>query len=261
MRTVSHVLADQAGPKAIRLADFPVQVYFSLMSAGNMSPRWEEQWGSEKTAQVNQERLFDLLGLPKAREIHMLPTHLANSRIVDTRHCGLTIKSDILLTRATEILLPLFPADCFPIVITNKEGSFIVLLHGSVWAVNKGLIRRALLRIRRTYHQFPSELYAAVGPGIRECCYISESTVGKLSPNQEWSFYLLNRSRVDLIGFINNQLARQGIPADNIVDLGLCTSCTWTQDAGHLFFSNLRSQRGGEPEGRFAVVTTRAASP
>ncbi len=72
----------------------------------------------------------------------------------------------------------------------------------------------------------PTDIWAAIGPCIRECCYevgadvaqhFSRWTVPAVKPNGKQNLNLAEANR--------RQLEMAGVPADQIFDSGLCTYC------------------------------------
>jgi len=103
----------------------------------------------------------------------------------------------------------------------------------------------------------PAQIKVLIGPGIRPCCYVSEVTKNL---KQDWSTYVSD-GHINLLKFITDQLEEEGVRPENIYDIGLCTWCSRTEDGEYLFFSDLRSRRLGEAEGRFIAVSTLRAAP
>ncbi len=72
--------------------------------------------------------------------------------------------------------------------------------------------------MRTEFGTQPSDIFAAIGPGIGVCCY----EVGEDVSNQ---FGFASRTHLDLASENRKQLEAAGVPTQNIEALGVCTFC------------------------------------
>jgi copper oxidase (laccase) domain-containing protein len=163
-----------------------------------------------------------------------------------------------MFTTDRSVVLTLLPGDSFPVVITgageaeSEKTNFLLLLNCGIWESDGDVIKMGIQHICRAFSTDPRRMSVVVGPGIRSCCYKSVVT-DELEIKRDWSTYVRD-GHIDLPGFITNQLEEEGILPDHIYDTGLCTWCAKTESGEHLFFSDLRSDRTGDRNGRFATV-------
>ena len=206
-----------------RISNFPVSHAFSTLKAGNMSLRW----GLQEEVKRNAEKFYQFSGFSLEKRAHILPQF--GKKIVEVKKniVGKIIKCDGLFTFLPKITLSLYPGDCYPIILTGS--SLIMLLHGSLKSVKKGILSQGV-KIFIKYGFSPQEIKAGIGPGIRECCY-----------------------HTNLEERIVTQLVKSGIPKENIFLANVCTCCT-QEGKEYLFFSHTRSKITGEKEGRFAAL-------
>jgi copper oxidase (laccase) domain-containing protein len=78
--------------------------------------------------------------------------------------------------------------------------------------------------MKAQFHTRAPDLYIALGPAIRSCCYEVGGDFGTLFPGgiikKNGRFYL------DLIAANKKQLLAEGVGQERIYDTGICTSCS-----------------------------------
>ena len=188
---------------------------------------------------------------------------------------------DGLMTSRPGLLLAVLIADCLPILLVDAKQRVVVALHCGWRGTMRRLAEKAVGRMRMVFGSRPEDLWAAIGPGIRECCYsvgadvVEEFTsqfsyAAKLfvtrprrpSPAEKkhllWlepfrgSSALPMRSDVhlDLTQANVQQLRDAGIPAKQIDSEAPCVSCH-----PELFFSHRRD--GGRTGRMMGVIGIR----
>jgi len=213
---------------------FPLAHFFTLQSFGNTA----KNFGPE--AEQNQLKAWLYLkkmGLSPKNWIHLIPSKDPSRIVISKPEEALsqirTFKGNAVISLERNAVLSLFPADCYPIFITDKTYSFLALVHGSLAAVRKGrIVERTIEAARLESDAWPDELIIGIGPGIKECCYKR------------------GMKGIDLLETILRQL--EEIPRKNIFIADVCTACGKRKD-DYLFFSHQRSKKTKEPEGRFAA--------
>lgn len=215
------------------LKSFPLPNFFTLASFGNMSKKFGEE------AIKNQEKAWRYLkkqGLNQDKEIALFPSKVPG--VIVTPEPGLlrpqTVIGNAVITAEEGSVLSLFPADCYPILLTDKALRFLALVHGSSVAIQKArIVEKTLAVIRQQFGVKPKELVVGIGPGIQKCCYRRQ---GK---------------SIDLLAMIFDQLIE--VPTINISVADACTSCSRDKKGEYLFFSHHRSKVTQEKEGRFGA--------
>ena len=164
--------------------------------------------------------------------------------------------TDALATDEPGVPLLLVFADCTPLLFHDPVRGVVGLAHagwrGTVADIAGAMVRTLLTR----YGSNPADLLVGIGPAIGRCCYAVDapvidawSTLGVTDPavaeeiaprdgRQQWRFDLARANR--------RLLERAGIPAHQIEDAGLCTSCHVDQFPSH------RAEQG--QAGRFAAI-------
>lgn len=86
---------------------------------------------------------------------------------VDTEDCEPIVDADASKTSQANKVLAVLTADCLPVFITNRSGSFIMLLHAGWRGVADDIIGKSV----RDCGQSASELMAWIGPGIGKTAF------------------------------------------------------------------------------------------
>jgi len=190
---------------------------------------------------------------------------------------------DGLITRTPGLLVGVLAADCLPIIIVDPKQRAVGVFHAGWRGTMKRIAEKGVGEMRRHFGSCPSDLNAAIGPGIRDCCYHVGSEVRDKFESQfayakslfretkdsdevreKYPLLFLNqrapghgelpkRIFLNLAEANRRQLVDAGIAEKNIFDVDLCTSCR-----SDLFFSH-RADKG--ITGRMmAVVGIRAKS-
>jgi YfiH family protein len=233
---------------------------FSTRQGGVSRPPFDtlnlgQSVGDDSAAvEENRRRLFGAFGIDAARVVRAWQAHGDGVLRVDA---GLTgrpgfpgcllderAKFDALITRLPGLALVVTTADCLPILIHDPVRAAVAAVHAGWRGTAKRIAARALGAMREAYGTDPADCRAAIGPGIRGCCFevdaaVTDSMAATL-PNWE-KHARANRSGhwlLDLAEVNRAILEAAGVRADCIEDVGLCTSCR-----NALFFSH-RAEKG-----------------
>lgn len=241
-----------------------IQHGFSTLAAGNMS----YNWGEKAEVERNTDKFYRLAGLSRKNRVHILPQHSNCVAVAETEEAGKILECDGLITSVPGLTLSLYLADCFPIIITNKESAveterpnFVSLIHAGWRGTDQQIVKQAIELIDDHLMVGPSQVLVAIGPGIQGCCYNERKIAIPLLRKSSWRPFIWAKGfqfYIDLLGYNIKQLQESGVPEENIIAADACTSCArdtqnFLQD--YLFFSHHRAkQRTQEKEGRFAAA-------
>ena len=201
--------------------------------------------------------------------------HLITARQIhsDLIHCvsGIPrepLSGDGLVTNATGILLAVLTADCLPVILVDTKTRAVGVFHAGWRGTVKRIVEKGVGEMQRWFGTRPQDLRAAIGPGIRGCCYqVDPEMKSKFESQFGYADSLFRETKerdeihekypllfltsrapghsvlpkqifLDLGEANRRQLIDAGVPAKNITDLGLCTSCHT-----ELFFSH-RAEKG-----------------
>jgi len=189
----------------------------------------------------NRRRLLSALGLENAALVTLSQIHSNRVYVVET---GLTenlenSEGDALVTNIENTALAIKTADCFPVLIVDPVYRAIGAVHSGWRGTLARVLPGAIEEMSRRYNSNPAHLIAAIGPGIRECCFEVGKDVARLF-SEAYPEKMIAQPRpsapgkymVALAAVLKTQMAQSGIPLENQHDLQMCTCCN-TQD----FFS------------------------
>jgi polyphenol oxidase len=178
------------------------------------------------------------------------------------------IAGDGLVTDLPGILLAVLAADCFPVVLVDPKKKAVGVFHAGWRGTVKRIVEKGVGEMHRWFGTEPADIRAAIGPGNRGCCYEVGTEVRSTFESQfSYADELFRETKerneiherypllfltarapghselpkkifLDLAEANRRQLIEAGVPAKNISDLGLCTSCRTD-----LFFSH-RAEEG-----------------
>jgi polyphenol oxidase len=141
-------------------------------------------------------------------------------------------EGDALATRVVSVALAVKTADCLPILLADPVKHAVAAVHSGWRGTLSGVLPHTILQMRKSFSSMPSDLLAAVGPGIRACCFEVGSEVVKLFEEKYPGSHLAEpvpardgKHLLDLSKAIEIQLDRAGLRLENCHDLGLCTCC------------------------------------
>lgn len=197
----------------------------------------------------NRRRFFGAFGIDAGRVVRAWQAHGDTVLRVDA---GLTerpgfpgclldqrAKFDALITSVPGLALVVTTADCLPILIHDPVRQAAAAVHAGWRGTAKRIAARALDAMREAYGTDPGDCLAAIGPGIRGCCFEVDATVTEAmaAALPHWEKHArVNRPGhwlLDLAEVNRATLEAAGIRADRIDDVELCTSCR-----NDLFFSH-----------------------
>jgi YfiH family protein len=151
---------------------------------------------------------------------------------------------DALVTDVAGLMLLIRTADCLPVFFAAPRRGVVGLAHAGWRGLSSALLRRALAALQHVFQIRPSELFVAIGPAIRACCY----EVGEEFTSRFGSFVQVRSGRrtCDLVGAAVDQLRSSGVRSERITDTRRCTACETAQ-----WFS---LRREGQQTGRLVSV-------
>jgi len=186
-----------------------------------------------------------------AAEVTLRQIH--SDRVVNANGLlGRQSEGDALVTDEIGRSIGVRTADCVPMLLLDAKKRAIAAVHAGWRGTAAQVVARAIERMRSEFATDAGDLYAAIGPCIRACCYEVGKEVaeqfegGSLEENAATGKHRLNLPHTN-----RAQIQRAGVSPERIFDCGLCTRC----ESAH-FFSYRR-----EPEnpGRMIAAIVRLA--
>jgi len=178
------------------------------------------------------------------------------------------LAGDGLITSTPTLILAVLTADCLPVILADTRRHAVGIFHAGWRGTLKRILEKGLGDMRRCFGTKPPDVRAAIGPGIRGCCYqvgpeikaafesqfsyggeLFRETKERDAIHEKYPLLFLSARPpghsplpvqifLDLAEANRRQLLEAGVRANNISDLGLCTSCSVDR-----FFSH-RAEKG-----------------
>lgn len=173
---------------------------------------------------ANRKLFFESKSLGGRKVVVANLVHGTTVAVVDARAEYFIPATDALLTKASEVMLTITGADCFPVYFEEKGVGIIGLAHCG-W---RGIVGEILSKTMAALVEIGGKrenTVLTIGPGI--CAKHFEITEDILPSFSAYSDFVTKNDniRVDLKGIIMKQLQEAGIMAENIVDKNECTYC------------------------------------
>jgi YfiH family protein len=146
------------------------------------------------------------------------------------------IEGDALITDEIAKGIGVRTADCVPILLLDCRTRALAAIHAGWRGTAEQIASHTIEQMRAEFHSDVRDLYAAIGPCIRGCCYEVGSEVSSrfLSTFPEWaSSPAPSRRTLDLAEANRRHLIASGMQRQRIFDCGLCTACEGDQFYSH----------------------------
>jgi hypothetical protein len=191
----------------------------------------------------NRQRFFGAFGISlgqvvRARQVHGNGVLRVGAPFSERPEC------DALITDRPDLALVVSTADCLPILIHDPIRRAVAAVHAGWRGTATRIVSQALVAMREAYGTDPADCRAAIGPGIRRCCFEVDTAVADAMADGFPSWEACARANrpghwlLDLAAINRAMLRAAGVLTDRIEDLGPCTSCR-----NDLFFSH-RAEKG-----------------
>lgn len=154
---------------------------------------------------------------------------------------GLLGEGDALYTAEPGPWLTIRTADCVPVILADARHRAVAVVHAGWRGVVDGVVIRALEKLEADFATRGSDVVAAIGPAIQQCCFeVGSEVAGRFAALFPERGDLGGRTKVDLAEAIRRQLESRGV--GGAASLAACTRCSGSE------FHSFR--RDGEASGR-----------
>ncbi len=184
----------------------------------------------ERAVDTNWKRLRrevpELEMVARLNQVHGNVVHAATR---DTE--GLRPAGDGIVTAEPGVMLGIFTADCVPILMVDSKHKIAGALHAG-WRGVISDIADAGMRAMVHLGAVASDISAAMGPSIGQCCFEVDADLGDrfgreiAGASNHTRAGRPGKAFIDLRGVVSDQLERAGLAPTNITSVGPCTRCS-----------------------------------
>ena len=184
----------------------------------------------ESAVDTNWKRLRrDVPELEVVARLNQVHGNVVHAATRDT--AGLRPPGDGIVTAEPGVMLGIFTADCVPILMVDSKRKVAAALHAG-WRGVIADIADAGIRAMVQLGAVASDIRAAMGPSIGQCCFEVDAELGERFGREIAG--ASNHSRagrpgkafIDLRAVIRDQLDRAGLAPANIANVGPCSRCS-----------------------------------
>lgn len=234
--------------------DDPAIVHGFSTRLGGVSPApWDslnldDRRGDDlANVQENFRRLCAALDVDVQRIVLSRQVHRDDVRTVTADDCGKGLwrmqdydSADALITDETDIPLVVFSADCNVILLHDPVRRAIGAAHAGWRGTALGIAAKAVRAMADAYGCDPSDIRAAVGPAIGQCCFETDGDVpaalrdalgAQVEPFISWNG---RKYHIDLKSVNALWLQRAGV-----THIDVCPDCTYC--LSDLYWSHRRT--------------------
>jgi hypothetical protein len=135
-------------------------------------------------------------------------------------------EGDALVTDDLARRIGVRTADCVPILLLDAGKRAVAAVHAGWRGTVGGIVTRAIQKMHADFGTEARDVRVALGPCVRECCYQVGAEVATefSSIFPEWP-PAAGKKNINLVEANCRLLIAAGVPAEQIFDSGLCTSC------------------------------------
>ena len=198
---------------------------------------------------INAIKSRDTWPLVTAKQIHSAVIH----HVTEVPSGPLT--GDGLMTNLPEVVISVRTADCLPVLLADKKTKAVGAFHAGWRGTLARIVEKGVGEMQAKFGSKPKDIVAAIGPGIKRCCYeVSEEFRDKFAAQFEYASELFDevfdsnalhikypllflnqrapghgapatKLHLDLFEANRRQLLDAGVVEKNIWISDLCTSC------------------------------------
>jgi polyphenol oxidase len=137
------------------------------------------QHDSRVAVERNRELFLKKLGVANGRKswplVALRQIHSDFIHHIDPAHAARTpetpLAGDGIVTNTPGLLVAVQTADCLPIILVDRKRRAVGVFHAGWRGTVKRIVEKGVGEMQKCLKSDPRDLVAAIGPGIRGCCY------------------------------------------------------------------------------------------
>jgi len=146
------------------------------------------------------------------------------ARVVAVDRPGSAGDADALVTDTPGLTLGIKTADCLPILLCDTQMRAVAAVHAGWRGTAQGIARAAIGAMREKYGTNPTDVIAAMGPGIGQCCFeVGPEVAREFAAFDSKLAGATGTCHLDLQAINERQL--RGIGVETVFRNELCTVC------------------------------------
>lgn len=185
----------------------------------------------------NYRRLGLALGFDPRKAVLACQVHAANVHLCTQADWGAglyaptSFQADILLSDTPGTALVVFGADCYTLLLFDPVHNACAAVHAGWRGTALKAPKVAVEEMTARFGTRPSDLHAAIGPGIGKCCFETDGDVPEAllasfgSAAQAFIPRRDGKYHVDLLAFELLALREAGVSGSHIDAAEVCTLC------------------------------------
>ncbi|MBI5025259.1 MAG: peptidoglycan editing factor PgeF [Nitrospirae bacterium] len=193
------------------------------------------------------------IGIPPDK-IYM-PIQKHTNKVYILRDSEEPVIADAVLTRKSNVLIGVAVADCVPILLYDPVRMTVGAVHAGWRGTAQGILSEAIDSMARNFYTKVEDIFIAMGPSIRGCCYTvgfdviaaikksvrldSETAEGNFVSSKGDAFYL------DLVEANKTQAISLGVSEKKIWISPECTFCNSSKFYSYRYAKGTTGRQGG----------------
>lgn len=157
--------------------------------------------------------------------------------------------ADAVVTDRKGLLIGVQVADCVPILLYDKRNKVIGAVHAGWRGTAKQILKTTIRIMKERFLSSVEDIFVAIGPGIRQCCYdVGEDVkMAVMEATGSGAYYRKtdNRHFIDLPSANRIHALSAGVPGQNIWQSGECTSCNPERFYSYRYSGGHPGRQGG----------------
>lgn len=184
------------------------------------------------------DKTFDIKNFSEKHEVYM-PIQKHTDKVLLLSEDKNPKIADAVITGKKGIFIGVKVADCLPILLHDSTKRVIAAVHAGWRSTAKGILKNTLTKMYEIFHCRSKDIFIAMGPSIRGCCYeVGQEVINALKAQTSSDEYILclnGKKHVDLAIANQIQALSMGINIENIWISQDCTYCNHQRYASYRF--------------------------
>ena len=157
--------------------------------------------------------------------------------------------ADAVITKEKGILIGVQSADCVPLLLFDSQRKICGAVHAGWRGTAGGILKKTIDTMIKRFMSDPENVFIAIGPGIRWCCYavgqdVLDSVKGATGEG-EYFISKQGKNCLDLPSANKYQALQSGVPEKNIWISEECTFCNPEKFYSYRYSKGQTGRQGG----------------